>query len=183
MRLLALCTLALAVPQMVWADAWSATARAEGRDGTVLVTCRSKLSGEYLLVELQAADGWHVYAMDNERRAKEALAGKMSLGVEESTEVLVGGGLRVIGDWYQSDPQDFSQPKLRWYSYGFEGTALMAARVERTGSPTAEVTVRAQACDNESCVRVDAVMNFTLSQSGQGDFRPADLVPVRLDSD
>ena len=68
--------------------------------------------------------------------------GKMSLGVEESTEVLVTGGLRVTGDWYQSDPQDFSQPELRWYSYGFEGRALLAAQVERTGDPAAEVTVR-----------------------------------------
>lgn len=183
MRILALWTLALAVPQVVSADAWSATARAEARDGTVLVTCRSKVSGEFLLVELQAAEGWHVYAMDNERRAKEALAGKMSLGVEESTEVLVTGGLRVTGDWYQSDPQDFSQPELRWYSYGFDGKALLAAQVERTGDPAAEVTVRAQACDSESCIRVDAVMDLPLNQSGQGDYRPVDLVPVRLESD
>lgn len=183
MRILALWTLALTVPQVVSADAWSATARAEARDGTVLVTCRSKLSGDFLLVELQAAEGWHVYAMDNERRAKEALAGKMSLGVEESTEVLVTGGLRVSGDWYQSAPQDFSQPELRWYSYGFEGRALLAAQVERTGDPAAEVTVRAQACDSDSCVRVDAVMDLPLNQSSRGDYRPVDLVPVRLESD
>ncbi len=183
MKFVALWTLALAVPQVLPADAWSAPARAEARDGTVLVTCRSKLSGDYLLVEVQAAEGWHVYAMDNERRAKEALAGKMSLGVEESTEVLVTGGLRVTGDWYQSDPQDFSQPELRWYSYGFEGRALLAAQVERTGDPAAEVTVRAQACDSESCIRVDAVMDLTLNQSGQENYRPVDLVPVRLGSD
>lgn len=183
MRFLALWVIALAVPQVVSADAWAATARAEARDGTALVTCRSKLSGEYLLVELQAAEGWHVYAMDNERRAQEALAGKMSLGVEESTEVLVTGGLRVTGDWYQSDPQEFSQPELRWYSYGFEGRALLAVQVERTGDPAAEVTVRAQACDSASCIRVDAVMKLTLNQPSQGNYRPVDLVPVRLGSD
>lgn len=183
MKFAALWALALAVTQVLSADDWSATARAEARDGTVLVTCRSKLSGEYLLVEVQAAEGWHVYAMDNERRAKEALEGKMSLGVEESTEVLVTGGLRVTGDWYQSAPQDFSQPELRWYSYGFEGRALLAAQVERTGDPSAEVTVRAQACDSESCVRVDAVMALPLKQSSQGNYRPVDLVPVRRESD
>ena len=59
------------------------------RAGRTLVTYRAKLDGDVLLVELKAAEGWHTYAMDNKRRATAALAGKMSLGVEENTEVAV----------------------------------------------------------------------------------------------
>ena len=111
----------------------------------MLVTCRSMLAGEFLVVEIEPAEGWHVYAMDNEARAKQALAGKMSLGVEQNTEVIVTGGLQPIGGWYQSDPLDFSQPELRWYSYGFDERSLLATKVRRGEEPWAKVTVRAQA--------------------------------------
>ena len=158
---------------------WSRAATANARDGSALVTCRSRLAGDFLLVELRPADGWHVYAMDNEQRAKEALAGKMSLGVEQNTEVLVDGGLEVVGDWYQSRPRDFSQPELRWYSYGFEGTSLLAARVTRGDSESARVTVRAQACDSASCITVEAEMEVSVAGADNGDFDPNGLVPVR----
>ena len=74
-----------------------------------------------MVVQVKTADGWHTYAMDNKQRAKEALAGKMSLGVEENTQVTVSQGLQVTGPWYQSEPKDFSQPKLRWFTWGFDG--------------------------------------------------------------
>ena len=183
MRTLARIGLACLLLPAAWAGDWSTPARAAARDGTALVVCRSKLAGDYLLVEVQAAAGWHVYAMDNEIRAKDALAGRMSLGVEQSTEVLVDGGLQVVGAWYQSEPRDFSQPELRWYSYGFEGTALLAARVTRTGAPTAGVTVRAQACDSASCVSVEAEMELQIDTAGAGEFSLTGLVPVLSVSD
>ena len=161
------------------ASDWSREATAKARDGSALVTCRSRLAGDFLLVELRPADGWHVYAMDNEQRAKEALAGRMSLGIEQNTEVLVEGDLQVVGDWYQSQPRDFSQPDLRWYSYGFEGTSLLAARVSRGASKSATVTVRAQACDSASCITVEAEMEVSLAGTSHGDFDPTGLVPVR----
>ncbi|MDE0103684.1 MAG: protein-disulfide reductase DsbD family protein [Bryobacterales bacterium] len=163
----------------LWAGGWSAPVEATDRSGTALVTCRARLAGGHLVVELRAKPGWHVYAMDNERRAKEALAGRMSLGVEESTEVVVQEGLRVTGPWLQSEPQDFSQPELRWYSYGFEGIALLAAPVERTGGDTGRVSVRAQACDAASCIRVDADLAVPLADQGVEAFSTAGLVEVR----
>ena len=81
----------------LWAGSWSAPEEATDAAGNALVMCRAKLSGDHLVVEVRATQGWHVYAMDNQRRAREALAGRMSLGVEQDTEVLVSGGLKVVG--------------------------------------------------------------------------------------
>ena len=163
----------------LWAGGWSAPAEATDAAGNALVTCRAKLTGEHLVVEIQAIEGWHVYAMDNERRAKEALAGKMSLGVEQNTEVQVSEGLKVVGGWYQTKPEDFSQPELRWYSYGFEGTSTLAAEVERTSGDSARVTVRAQACDSASCVAVEAGLDVPLTDGAGEGFSTDSLVPVR----
>ena len=163
----------------LWAGSWSAPAEATDAAGNALVTCRAKLSGDHLVVEVRAIEGWHVYAMDNQRRAKEALAGRMSLGVEQDTEVRVSGGLEVVGDWYQTQPEDFSQPELRWYSYGFEGTSTLAARVERTAGESASVSVRAQACDSESCVAVEADLSVPLADAADEQFSTDGLVPVR----
>lgn len=179
MRAFLLTALALATPSELWAGDWSAEARAASRDGTVLVTCRSRLAGDYLVVELRAAEGWHVYAMDNERRAKEALAGKMSLGVEQDTEILVDGGLQVVGDWFQSEPMDFSQPALRWYSYGFEGTSRFAAKVAKGVAEAANVRVLAQACDSDSCMTVEATMELDLVGIDEEAFEPVGLVRVQ----
>ena len=167
------------VTASLWAGSWSAPAEATDSTGNALVTCRAKLSGDHLVVEVLATQGWHVYAMDNQRRAKEALAGRMSLGVEQDTEVRVSGGLRVVGDWYQTKPEDFSQPELRWYSYGFEGTSTLAAKVERTTGESASVTVRAQACDSASCVAVEADLTVPLAGGAEEPFSTDGLVPVR----
>lgn len=163
----------------LWAGSWSAPEEATDAAGNALVTCRAKLSGDHLVVEVRATQGWHVYAMDNQRRAREALAGRMSLGVEQDTEVLVSGGLKVVGDWYQTKPEDFSQPELRWYSYGFEGRSTLAAKVERTTGDSANVTVRAQACDSASCVAVEADLSVPLADSAEQQFSTDGLVPVR----
>lgn len=170
-------SLALTLPLM--AGDWSAPSVATARDGRELVTCRARLAGDYLLVEVTAAEGWRVYAMDNEQRATEALAGKMSLGVEQNTEVQVEGGLELDGAWLQPPPRDYSQPELRWYSYGFAGASLFAVRVRRTGAPTASVTVTAQACDSASCVSVEAQIDLPVAADGGESFRPEGLVPVR----
>lgn len=178
MRVLIGAALSLALSPVVSAGAWSAPARAEARDGRVLVTCRSMLAGEFLVVEIEPAEGWHVYAMDNEARAKRALAGKMSLGVEQNTQVIVTGGLQTTGEWYQSKPLDFSQPELRWYSYGFDARSLLATKVRRKEEPWARVTVRAQACDSASCVSVEAEMELSLDGEVDAEFTSTGLVPV-----
>lgn len=179
MKILLKAVLALAFAGFSWAGSWSDPVKATARDGTPLVTCRAKLSGEFLVVEVHAAEGWHVYAMDNEQRAKEALAGKMSLGVEQNTEIIVTGGLEQLGDWFQSEPTDFSQPELRWYSYGFEGASLLASRVKRNGGTSANVAVRAQACDSDSCISVEADLELPVVDEAGGDFTTDGLVRVR----
>ncbi len=178
MRSILIVALAVASLGGLRAGEWSAEAKAVDRDGSALVTCRSRLAGNYLLVEMRAADGWHVYAMDNEQRAKKALAGRMSLGVEQNTEVHVSGALEVVGHWNQTEPSDFSQPALRWYSYGFEGSSLLAAPVRRGAGDSANVTVRAQACDSASCVSVEAEMELSVDAGEDQDFEPVGLVPV-----
>ncbi len=179
MKLLLRSIVAAALAGSLWAGDWSVPVDATDGRGTALVTCRSKLAGDHLVVEVSAKQGWHVYAMDNERRAKQALAGKMSLGVEQNTEVSVSGGLRVVGPWYQTQPADFSQPELRWYSYGFEGTSVLAARVERAVGQAAEVIVRAQACDSASCVSVEANLSVPLGGDEGDTFSTDGLVEVR----
>lgn len=158
---------------------WSLPSIATTREGQPLLTCRARLAGDYLLIELRANEGWHVYAMDNEQRSVEALAGKMSLGVEQNTEVEVRGGLESLGEWFQSEPRDFSRPELRWYSYGFEGTSLLAGRVRRNGMPSATVTVRAQVCDSTSCERVEAQLQLSVTADDESDFTTDGLVRVR----
>ena len=170
--------LLLALSAAGWAGDWSMPVEATARDGSPLVTCRARLAGDYLLVEVLPVEGWHVYAMDNEQRAKEALAGKTSLGVEANTEILVRNGLEQVGDWYQTAPEDFSQPELRWYSYGFEGRSLLVSRVRRTGAGPATVEVRAQACDSASCIRVEAQLTLPLSDATDEDFSLEGLVRV-----
>ncbi len=169
----------LAMTTGLWAGDWSTPVEATARGGSTLVTCRARLAGDFLVVEVKPVDGWHVYAMDNEQRAKAALAGKTSLGVEENTEVLVRDGLMPVGDWFQTEPKDFSQPELRWYSYGFEGRSLLASRVRRTGAGPATIEVRAQACDSGSCIRVDAQLKLPLTDKPDGrEFSLEGLVRV-----
>ena len=179
MRILLTVAVAIASVGGLLAGQWSEASEAVSRDGTPLVTCRARLAGDYLVVEMRAADGWHVYAMDNEQRAQEALAGKMSLGIEQSTEVEVSGALQVVDEWLQTQPADFSQPALRWYSYGFAGTSLLAARVNRGDGDRATVQLRAQACDSASCVSVEALMEVSTDEDGGPEFDPTGLVRVR----
>ncbi len=162
------------LPAGHWTDPVTATDLA----GNELVTCRARTAGDLLVVEVEPADGWHLYAMDNEQRAKAALAGKMSLGVEENTEVFVRGGLQQVGDWLQTEPKDFSQPELRWYSFGFGERSLFVSRVRRTGTGPATIEIHAQACDSASCVRVEANLTLPLGGEGGEEFRTDGLVRV-----
>ena len=62
------------------------------------------------------------------------LAGKKSLGIDRPTEIVASGGMQTVGPWYQSPPKDFSQPELRWFSWGFERQALFVAKVRRAAA-------------------------------------------------
>ena len=136
----------------VLAGDWSEPALVTHQDD-VVVQYRARLDGPYLVVKVALEPGWHTFAMDNERRAKERLAGKMSLGIDQQTEIKIEGGMKLAGPWYQPEPRDFSKPDLRWFSYGFEKETMFVAKVE--GAAPAALNIRGQACTETTCKNVN----------------------------
>jgi hypothetical protein len=116
---------------------------------------RAQLAGDVLLIEVTHEPGWHTYALDNLERAKKR-AGEPPLGIEKSTQIEVSGGLKVAGKWRQSPPKDLSQPEIKWFTWGFEGTALFAVKVARSGEAKESlITISGQACKATTCAMVD----------------------------
>lgn len=146
---------------------WSEPALVEHDDQPVL-SYRARFDGSHLIVEIKPEPGWHTYAMDNKQRQTAALKGRMSLGSEKPTSVVVGNGLAVTGEWRQSEPQDFSKPEIQFYSYGFGKTSLLAAPV-KPESDKAEVTVKGQACSESVCRNVEVVLTVDLKPGSRED--------------
>ncbi len=142
---------------------WGAPAAVHHMNETCL-TYHAKLAGDYLIVEANISEGWHTFAMDNELRAKEALAGKQSLGIDGPTQIELVSGLEAAGPWLQTPPKDFSRPELRWYSWGFEDHAVFAAKVKKTGGP-AKIAVKGQTCSDSTCKNVDLELNAPADES------------------
>ncbi len=143
------------------------------------VAYRARLAGEYLVIEAVHEPGWHTVAMDNTRRAQEKLAGRPALGVDTPTSFQVTQGLEVNGPWLQSPPKDFSRPELQLFTWGFEGRALFAARVRKTGGGPARIAVGGQACTDTICKKVEVEITLPLNGGGAADFDPRALVQVR----
>jgi DsbC/DsbD-like thiol-disulfide interchange protein len=122
------------------------------------ISYRARLDGEYLVVEATPEKGWHTFSMDNELRAKEALAGKRSLGVDAPTQISLTNGLAAAGGWYQPEPENFSKPELRWFSWGYEKPATFVAKVRRSGAGPAEIAIRGQACTETSCKNIEVAL-------------------------
>jgi hypothetical protein len=141
-----------------WAGEWTEPV-AVGLGDELAVSYRAKLDGEYLVVEATQTEGWHTYAMDNELRAEEALAGKKSLGIDAPTEIAIGGGLAAAGPWKQSEPHDYSKPAMRWYTWGYEDPALFAVKVSKGGAGAGEIGIRGQACDAKRCKNIDVTLS------------------------
>ena len=116
------------------------------------------LTKEYLIVRAIHKKDWHTYAIDNELRANEALAGKASLGVEQGLSLEVQGDLKFDGGWLQSAPKDLSKPELRWFTFGFEDRAYFVRKLTKDSARSAEVQVSGQACSGETCCRVQVVL-------------------------
>ncbi len=138
------------------------------------VSYRARLSGEYLVIQATHEPGWHTFAMDNKRRAEEKLAGKQSLGVDLPTEIRASQGLQLVGPWHQSPPKEFSRPELQWFSWGFEGQALFAAKVRYVGPGPARIEVEGQACTAAICKKVDVEISLPLG-SGSTNGGPSDI--------
>lgn len=160
--------LALVLPEPWFAqeaDGW--TPPVEVRKGKLkAASYRARLAGDVLLIEVTHEPGWHTYALDNEARAKKK-AGATPLGIEKDTKIEVSGGLKVIGKWRQSPPVDLSQAEINWYTWGFEGVSLFAAKVERTGGAESLITINAQACKATLCAMVgDLEIKLPLDSGG-----------------
>src|SRR5438045_8551608 len=109
------------------------------QDENLCVSYQARLDGPYLVVRAAVEPGWHTFAMDNKQRAEEKLAGKKSLGIDHPTEIVLSGGLEVVGPWYQSPPKDSSRPELRWFSCGFERQAVFVTNVRRSARGPARI--------------------------------------------
>ena len=159
---------------LVFLSAASALPAQTGSQADVLhemkpcLTYRAKLDGDLLVIEASIQPGWHTFAIDNERRASEKLAGKPSIGIDQPTQIKVSGGLQVAGPWYETAPKDFSKPEMRWYSWGFEQQATFAAKVHRTGSGNAEVEIRGQACTTTTCKNIDVSLSLPAAPGDRG---------------
>lgn len=125
-----------------------------------VVRIQARIVPGYLIVRARHERGWHTYAMDNELRAAAALAGKKSLGIEQGIDIRVEGGLELDNRWLQTEPGDLSQPEIRWFTYGFDETALFACRVKEVTSDQVVVRIRGQACSGETCCQVNVALKL-----------------------
>jgi hypothetical protein len=149
-------------------DGWSAPVEVRRRHLKV-ASCRARLTGDVLLVEITHEPGWHTYALDNLERAKKK-AGEPPLGIEKSTRIEISGGLKAVGKWRQSPPKDLSQPEIKWFTWGFEGTALFAVKVQQSGDgKEAVITINGQACKATTCAMIDDLeIRLQLESGGMG---------------
>lgn len=159
------------------AQTWTAPVEVR-HDDKLALSYRARYTGGYLVVETKVEKGWHTFALDNEVRHTQKLAGKPSLGVEKSTTVKVEEGLKTEGAWLQTDPQDFSQPEIRHYTYGFNDVAHFAIKAKPEGAGPAKVNIKGQACTESVCKNIDVTLAVPVQPSA-GAFDAAKLVPVR----
>jgi DsbC/DsbD-like thiol-disulfide interchange protein len=163
-------------------DAWTRTVAATRRTLKV-ASYRAQLAGDVLLIEVTHEPGWHTYALDNLERAKKR-AGEPPLGIEKSTRIEVSGGLNVAGKWRQSLPKDLSQPEIKWFTWGFEGTALFAVKVQRSGeAKEALITINGQACKATTCAMIDDLEIRLSLDSGNLGKTPFDLASLVEEGD
>jgi hypothetical protein len=151
-------------------------------DETLSLSYQAKLDGPNLVVKANIEPGWHTFAMDNQVRATEKLAGKPSLGIDRPTTITLTGGLEIAGPWHQTAPLDFSKPELRWFSWGFERQALFVAPVHRSASGTVRIGIRGQACTETVCRNIDVTIPLPLGKPDKeatAGIALKDLVQVR----
>jgi hypothetical protein len=148
-------------------------------DNQPVISYRAQLAGDYLVVEASLADGWKTFAMDNQKRADEKLAGKKALGIDRETSITVSGGLTLTNGWLQTPPKDYSRPELRWFTWGYQGKALFAAKVARKGSGVAALNIKGQACTESVCKNIDVDLNVPLAARPAPAIDLSALIPVR----
>jgi hypothetical protein len=165
----------LAIAAVRAAD-WSAPVEVRHEDN-LCVSYQARMDGGYLVVRATLGPGWHTFAMDNQKRAEEKLAGKPALSMDRNTEVTAVTGLQIAGPWFQSMPKDFSRPQLRWFSWGFDREATFAVKARATG--TGRVRLRGQACTETICKNIDVTIAVPAPTVGASGFDVKDFVQVR----
>ncbi len=165
----------LAVAAVRAAD-WSAPVEVRHEDN-LCVSYQARMDGGYLVVRATLGPGWHTFAMDNQKRAEEKLAGKPALSMDRNTEVTAVTGLLIAGPWFQSMPKDFSRPQLRWFSWGFDREATLAAKARGTGAGL--IRLRGQACTETICKNIDVTIAVPASTGRPSGFDVKDFVQVR----
>ena len=168
----------LFIAALAHAADWSAAVEVRHEDN-LCVSYQARLDGPMLVVRATLGAGWHTFAMDNEQRAKEKLAGKPALSMDRNTAIAPMEGLEIVGPWLQSPPQDFSRPQLRWYSWGYDREALFAAKVRDSAGAGARLRLRGQACTDTICKNVDVTITLPHTSPSASTIDLKDLVPVR----
>jgi len=159
---------------LIAAGAWTDPVEVRHEE-TLCLSYRARLDGPFLVVQATLEPGWHTFAMDNKQRAEEKLAGKKSLGIDHPTEIALTGGMEAAGPWYQTPPQDFSRPELRWFSWGFERQAQFAVKIRRSGTEVVRVAVRGQACTDTICKNIDVTISLPPAKAPTGDVSEINL--------
>jgi hypothetical protein len=170
-------TLFLLCTACAFAD-WSAPAEVR-HDDRVVLQYKARWTGKDLVVQAAIEPGWHTFAMDNKVRQLEKLAGRQSLGIEMPTQVKVAGGIEPAGPWLQSNPKDFSNPEIQWFTWGFEKEAVFAVKGKPAGAGPASVSIRGQACAESICKNIDVTLAVPVEGASAEPLDPASLVPVR----
>lgn len=170
------CMVFLALAARAYAGDWSAPVEVRHEDN-LCISYQARMDGPLLVVKATLGAGWHTFAMDNQKRAEERLAGKPALSMDRNSEITALSGIEIAGPWYQSAPKDFSRPQLRWFSWGFDKEALFA--VKATVSGAARVRLRGQACTETICKNVDVTIAIPASKGGATSLDWKALEPVR----
>ncbi|MCG8600862.1 MAG: thioredoxin family protein [Verrucomicrobiales bacterium] len=114
---------------------------------------RAAVTDGHLLIEARHEPGWHSYALDNGIRS-ERVSGRTDGSHELPTSIKLSESVQTIGPWIQTEPNDYSKPDIRWYTYGFEGTSYFAVPLEPGELKTTgnmEISITSQVCDSTSC--------------------------------
>jgi hypothetical protein len=170
---------ALCAASGAWAGAWSEAKPVLYR-GDIVATYRAQIAGEWLIVEAKHQPEWHTYAMDNVQRAQKA-TGEKSPTTELPTRIAVSGGAETVGAWKQSAPKDLTQLDIKWYTWGFEGTARFAVKLKRVSEEPVVVTVNGQLCNASLCSMVRDLKIEVPAASGDTAGEAATLLEGMVD--
>jgi hypothetical protein len=172
------------IPALLWAGTalaadWSQPVEVR-HDDSLSISYQARFDGPYLVVRATLGQGWHTFALDNQKRAEEKLAGQPALSVDQPTVIKPVEGLTIDGPWYQTPPKDFSRPQLRWFSWGFDREAIFAAKARRTAAGAGHVTIRGQACTEKICKNIDVSLTVPAAKTAAGpELNIQDLIPSR----